>query len=75
MQGGWANQNNFVAVNVGLDPVIGQPGPDKNQTWPKTWGDPNTDEEAYNFTLWVNMKGGEYFFTPSISYLKNISDS
>ena len=75
MQGGWVNQNNFVAVNVGLDPVIGQPGPDKNQKWPKTWGDPDTDEEPYNFTLWVNMKGGEYFFTPSISYLKNISDS
>ena len=75
IQGGWANQNNFVAVNVGLDPVIGQPGPDKNQKWPKTWGDPDTEEEPYNFTLWVNMKGGEYFFTPSISYLKNISDS
>ena len=74
IQGGWANQKNFVAVNVGLDPVIGQPAPGGTQKWPETWGDPNTKEEPYDFTLWVKMKGGEYFFTPSISYLKNISD-
>ncbi len=75
IQGGWANKNDFVAVNVGLDPVIGQPGPDKNQKWPTTWGDPNTDEVQCSFQLWVKMKGGEYFFTPSLSYLKNINDS
>ena len=75
MQGPWANQNNFVAVNVGLDPVIGQPaGAKGNQKWPQTWGDPHTKEVAYDFTHRVNMKGGEYFFAPSISYLRTISE-
>ena len=73
MQEKWANQNNFVAVNVGLDPVIGQSAEAKgNQQWPQTWGDPHTKEVAYDFTLWVKMKGGEYFFAPSISYLRTI---
>ncbi|MDJ0673878.1 MAG: Dyp-type peroxidase [Calothrix sp. MO_167.B42] len=76
MQAKWANANNFVAVNVGFDPVIGQipKGGKGNQTWPTTWGDPNTEEVKYDFTPWVNMKGGEYFFAPSLSYLKTITD-
>lgn len=75
MQGGWANQNNFVAVNVGLDPIIGQPAGTKgNQTWPQTWGDANTQEVDYDFTTWVKLKGGEYFFTPSLSSLRTIAD-
>lgn len=73
MQAAWANQNNFVKVNVGPDPVIGQP--QGTQKYPKIWGDPNTEECPYDFKLWVNMKGGEYFYTPSMSYLKSISES
>ncbi len=70
MQSRWANANNFVQVNVGPDPVIGQP--QGTQKWPKKWGESETKE--YNFILWVNMKGGEYFFTPSISFLKNLAN-
>ncbi|NET60261.1 MAG: Dyp-type peroxidase [Symploca sp. SIO2E6] len=73
MQNSWSNTNNFVAVDVGLDPVIGQPPPGGNQKWPQTWGAPNTAEVNYDFTLWVKMKGGEYFFAPSLSYLRSIS--
>ncbi|MFW9257629.1 Dyp-type peroxidase [Nostoc sp. CALU 546] len=71
LQSRWANANNFVQVNVGSDPLIGQP--EGTQKWPKKWGESETKE--YNFKLWVNMKGGEYFFTPSISFLKNIVTS
>ncbi len=74
MQSAWANQNNFVKVNVGSDPVIGQPFPGGNQKWPQTWGDANTEEVPYDFTLWVKMKGGEYFFTPCLSFLKTITE-
>ena len=76
MQASWANQNNFVAVDVGFDPVIGQLTPKEkgNQKLPQTWGDPNTKEVPYDFTQWVFMKGGEYFFTPSLSYLRTISE-
>ncbi|NER20110.1 MAG: Dyp-type peroxidase [Symploca sp. SIO1B1] len=69
MQSLWANQNNFVQVKTGHDPVIGQQ--EKTQKWPVKWGEPATKE--YKFTTWVKMKGGEYFFTPSISFLKTIS--
>ncbi len=75
MQSAWSNPKNFVAVNVGADPVIGQPFPGGGQKWLKKWGDPNTEECPYDFTLWVNMKGGEYFYAPSMSFLKSISEA
>ncbi|CCI15396.1 conserved hypothetical protein [Microcystis aeruginosa PCC 9807] len=68
MQARWANPKNFVQVNVGPDPLIGQP--EGTQKWPKKWGESETEE--YKFKLWVNMKGGEYFFAPSLSFLKNL---
>lgn len=68
MQARWANPKNFVQVNVGPDPLIGQP--EGTQKWPKKWGKSETEE--YNFKLWVNMKGGEYFFAPSLSFLKEL---
>lgn len=68
MQARWANPKNFVQVNVGPDPVIGQP--DGTQKWPKQWG--KSETEDYKFTLWVFMKGGEYFFAPSLSFLRSI---
>jgi Dyp-type peroxidase family len=70
MQIRWANARNFVQVNVGPDPLIGQP--EGTQKWPEIWGQPETVD--YEFKLWVNMKGGEYFFTPSISFLKDIAN-
>jgi len=77
IQSKWANKKDFVDVNVGLDPVIGQPaGTGINQAWPETWGGNSmtTEQVDYNFDLWVNMKGGEYFFAPSVSFLKNITN-
>lgn len=77
MQSAWANQKNFCKINVGPDPLIGQGSEKKSgeavgtQKWPKKWGKSETVE--YDFKLWIAMKGGEYFFAPSISFLKNIS--
>lgn len=77
MQSRWANPDRFVDVGVGLDPVIGQPGKPKGDPknvvskWPTTWGEKETKE--YHFELWVKMKGGEYFFAPSISFLTHIA--
>ncbi|MBP0017927.1 MAG: Dyp-type peroxidase [Cyanobacteria bacterium SBLK] len=69
MQAVWANQPKFVQVGVGPDPVIGSP--EGSQNWPKEWGEEAT--ENIPFKLWVKMKGGEYFFAPSISCLTNIT--
>ncbi|MDJ0554259.1 MAG: Dyp-type peroxidase [Microcoleaceae cyanobacterium MO_207.B10] len=69
MQASWANQNNFVNVNTGPDPIIGpQNGTHK---WPTVWGEKETKE--CKFKTWVKMKGGEYFFTPCLSFLKTLS--
>lgn len=65
----WANAERFVEVGVGPDPLIGQPT--GSQKWPKQWG--KDAKEDYSFTLWVFMKGGEYFFTPSISFLLSLA--
>lgn len=76
MQAAWANASNFVEWNVGVDPIIGQTGPgaDRNQKWPVAWGKPEKSDQSntFNFGLWVHMKGGEYFFAPSISSLTSI---
>jgi Dyp-type peroxidase family len=83
MQASWANQNNFVKVNVGNDPIIGvtsggEASPDVagNRQWIKKWGEPEAIAEKDilkdGFKIWVHMKGGEYFFAPSISFLKNL---
>lgn len=69
MQAGWSNSANFVKTNVGPDPLISSPSKLPHQ-WPVKWGESTVKE--CGFSLWVNMKGGEYFFAPSISFLKSI---
>ncbi|WP_392530912.1 Dyp-type peroxidase [Nostoc sp. C117] len=68
IQAAWSNENHFVCRNVGQDPVIGQLT--GSQKWPIKWGESETMD--YNFQKWVKMKGGEYFFAPSISFLQTI---
>lgn len=56
---------------VGQDGIIGQ-GPNNFQkTLPKQWGVPSPTSNI-TFTGHVTLKGGEYFFTPSISFLKSL---
>jgi Dyp-type peroxidase family len=59
---------------TGLDPVIGQAHPSSQNpakpaaNWPKGWGNETTKVEA-QLANFVTMKGGEYFFSPSMSFL------
>ena len=71
LQSAWSNTKNFVKVNVGRDPIIGQA--QGSQKWPKKWGESETMD--YDFQQWVTMKGGEYFFAPSISFLQGIAEN
>lgn len=87
MQSAWANQNNFVKVNVGNDPIIGvtadgeaSPAVAGNRQWLDTWGQPDSTSESellggdeHTFKIWVHLKGGEFFFAPSISFLTNLT--
>ena len=60
---------------VGLDLIIGQTidpnGYPSESSYFKKWGD-KTSEARMTFNQFVTMKGGEYFFAPSIPFLKNI---
>ncbi len=71
IQKSWANTPGFPPLRgrPGIDPLIGQ-GNKGEQSWPIQYG--SKDEIEFNFAGFIKMKGGEYFFAPSISFLKNI---
>ncbi|GLK69290.1 Dyp-type peroxidase [Hansschlegelia plantiphila] len=66
----WANNAEFVSPPVGIDPVIGQTANGEGQVWwPDARGAPKKTE--FDFGRFVHLKGGEYFFAPSKSFLTN----
>ncbi|NIJ52343.1 Dyp-type peroxidase [Dyadobacter arcticus] len=72
IQQSWANNPTFPNFNDadpdGLDLIIGQGGP----KYPVTWGEPNF--RPATFGQFVHMKGGEYFFSPSMRFLREIQE-
>jgi Dyp-type peroxidase family len=76
MQNTWCNNQNFVSPGIGLDPLVGQPRTDEvvPQHWPTTWGVPRGSVE-FPFAGIVKTLGGEYFFAPSISFLRGLASA
>jgi Dyp-type peroxidase family len=75
-QARWADADGFPQVPTGahapgLDPVIGQ-GPRPKMSNPTVWGD-GPFQETDAIPQAVHMKGGEYFFTPSLAFLSALS--
>lgn len=70
-QASWANNAGFLRPGTGIDPVIGQgengPG---DISWPDGYGNPGKAD--FDFGLFVHLKGGEYFFAPSKSFLTSL---
>lgn len=60
--------NDFVTAGVGVDAVIGQNSAAINQTWP------SSGSVKFTMANLVKMKGGEYFFAPSIGFLLGLSN-
>lgn len=81
MQGEWSNAGDFVRQQSGVDPLIGQGNKGSNgdrgeqmgngQNWPTRWGDASNGTR-FHFANYITMRGGEYFFAPSISFLTNV---
>ena len=72
MQRAWSNNVNFVRANTGLDPVIAQPAGTVPvpQQWPNPYGTPAG--ATFGFESFVTLRGGEFFFCPSLPFLKSL---
>jgi Dyp-type peroxidase family len=72
----WIDNKNFPAGilfqrDTGDDPLIGQDR-DEAQRWPKRWGDKEAGKRTFNFESAVTLKGGEYFFAPSLLFMRSL---
>ena len=72
VQSAWVNSDDFVQQNAGVDALIGQSRTDA--TLPFTGGmplDPDTGEKPQvELARFVRMEGGEYFFAPSVTTVR-----
>ena len=57
--------------DTGDDPLIGQ-DQNERQRWPKKWGDKDAGRQKFNLESPVTLKGGEYFFAPSMPFLTGL---
>lgn len=64
--------NGLLEKDTGDDPLIGQDR-DEAQRWPKRWGDKHKGKKRVNFDSLVTLEGGEYFFAPSLPFLKALT--
>ena len=76
MQKLWCNSTGFLRPETGMDPVIGQKGENAvpEQKWPIEYNSPSTGVATFNFGEFVHMKGGEFFFAPSMTFLLSPPD-
>lgn len=70
---GFTGSPHFVRADTGIDPVIGQKevnGRPIEQHWPREWG--KAGGTPFHFADCVKLKGGEFFFAPSIPFLRSL---
>ena len=71
LQAHWSQGNIAPSpANKGQDSIIMQ-GSEESRTLPLKWGE-TAQGQPFLFSGFVKMKGGEYFFTPSIHFLRNL---
>jgi Dyp-type peroxidase family len=80
-QQSWADNPGFVAnINpakphpeTGIDPIIGQSATaaDRDHTYLDGWT-AGAQPKTLNFAQFVTMQGGEYFFAPSLQFLRSV---
>ena len=66
----WVNNPDFSQPGTGKDPLIGQPAGATAYQWPTAYG--ASTRQALPFGDFITLRGGEYFFAPSISMLQSL---
>ncbi|MEZ4406633.1 MAG: Dyp-type peroxidase [Polyangiales bacterium] len=61
-----------VVPPTGDDPLIGQDNTHAAQRWPVNYGSLNPSVE-FDFRSFVTLRGGEYFFAPSMSFFDSLN--
>jgi Dyp-type peroxidase family len=72
LQGKWAQTTPFALPVTRHDALIGNRQAQKNPKSSKSWASPRQVTPGQPISDWVTFKGGEYFFAPSISVLKQL---
>jgi len=73
----WSNDKDFEIKGTGIDAIIGQSKSeaekeeDRKYKFPEVYGDP-TPSFDQTFDQFVTFKGGEYFFAPSMRFLRGL---
>jgi Dyp-type peroxidase family len=62
-----SDSNDFVRAGAGVDAVIGQNAAPVAQTWP------SDGTETFTMANFVRLLGGEYFFAPSMAFLRGLA--
>ena len=69
------NEDKWAAPPVGIDPIFGDNPAPADQTWPRLDGsEPPTSVTRFKLTHYATLRGGGYFFAPSIQYIENIEE-
>jgi Dyp-type peroxidase family len=71
LQRNWANDDAFARPATGIDTLMGQ-GAGTDPMHRAGWGDPAAKTHQQRFADFVTLKGGEYFYAPSIAALREL---
>lgn len=69
----WANSPSFPGNSTAIDLIIGQGAGTRSPTWHPKCGEAGGEVTGDPFQAFVGMRGGAYFFAPSIGFLKTLT--
>jgi Dyp-type peroxidase family len=65
----WLNDADFEAVGTGEDPLVSH----GERGGPQQWRNAAGEAKSHHFGRFVTMRGGEFFFAPSIPFLSKLT--
>lgn len=72
----WCNASSFPEVGSGIDPIIGRgfPGRDTEYHFHTEWNSEKRVAIKVNFQDMVKLRGGGFFYTPSIKWIQTLPE-